>query len=751
MRSWRIFAPYLESKKLTVAEAEEIINKRSFTEDNKRFRLFLKKYPLLSEDDIKKIISKNFRGFGRLSQKFLTEPVHPDPRTGSELSIINMMWEENLNLQQLLSDSYSFKKMVEKARKEYYAAEPKSLTERLDSMYVSNAVKRPIIRTLTILDEITRTMGKAPRKIFVEMARDVDSKKKGQRTESRLVRLQKLYQQIADEDSRRLSEELKKHDESALQRDVLYLYFMQLGRDMYTEESISVTDLSLCNKEHIYPQSKVKDDSLLNNIVLVNSKDNGEKSDSYPLNADIRKKMTPFWKKLLDYDLITPENFFRLTRSTPFSADEKWGFINRQLVETRQSTKVLTELLKERYPESEVVYVKAGLVSDFRNKFDLVKSRTVNDLHHAKDAYLNIVVGDVYHTHFTRKWFRENAENNYSIKTETVFSHIVKKDKKTVTWQKEYAFIEKTLQRNYMHLTNYTYCQHGGFFNQNPVLASEGLIPLKKGLPTEIYGGYNKTTVAFFVLALTEAEIKKKILKELNLVSVDLMIADKFLREENFAVEYVKKSLDSDKKKILKVGFPLGIKPIRIKTIFEIDNGLRFALNGKCNGGKNIIVEIETPLLLNADWEKYIKYLENFSEKKKKNPNLIYSESYDKFSAVENVKLYDILTDKLQNGVFSKRPNNENFRECLITGRSKFTQLSEETQAELLLDIIHALGRDSKNSVNLKPLGGKEHAGKTVPPSNLSGWKKHFTTVRIVYSDASGLHETKSINLLDLI
>ena len=56
---------------------------------------------------------------------------------------------------------------------------------------------------------------------------------------------------------------------------------------------------------------------------------------------------------------------------------------------------MLASLLKQMYPESEIVYVKAGLVSDFRQAFDMVKSRCFNDLHHAKDAYLNIVAGNV--------------------------------------------------------------------------------------------------------------------------------------------------------------------------------------------------------------------------------------------------------------------------------------------------------------------------------------------------------------------
>ena len=33
---------------------------------------------------------------------------------------------------------------------------------------------------------------------------------------------------------------------------------------------------------------------------------------------------------------------------------------------------------------------------------EIYKSREINDLHHAKDAYLNIVVGNVFDTKFTR-------------------------------------------------------------------------------------------------------------------------------------------------------------------------------------------------------------------------------------------------------------------------------------------------------------------------------------------------------------
>ncbi len=748
LSSWKIFRHLINEKKLTENDAEEIINQRSFTEDKKRFCSYLKTFSNLDAEDIKWISSQKLQGFGRLSKKFLTEPYQYDKNAGDRLSIINMMWEYNLNLQQLMSDNYLFAKMIKKARKEYYSGKTFSLAERLDDMYVSNAVKRPIIRTLTILDEITRTIGGAPKKIFVEMARDVDNSKKGQRTESRLKKLQDLYRQIANDDTRKLQAELGKYDESALQRDVLYLYFMQLGKDMYTGENI--TDLSSCNKEHIYPQSKVKDDSIVNNIVLVNSKDNGSKSDSYPVDAKIRQKMTPFWEGLLHKGLITPEKFHRLTRSTPFSKDEKWGFINRQLVETRQSTKAITELLKERYPDSEVVYVKAGLVSDFRHEFNLTKSRTVNDLHHAKDAYLNVVVGNVYHNRFTLNWFNDNHDNHYSVNTHTVFSDMVKRNgKDTVIWQKEYSVIPKTLKQNFIHLTNYAFCQHGGLFDQNPISAKAGLVPLKKDKPTEIYGGYNKSAATFFVFALTEEKTKKSTKKELSLVPVDLLVADKFLKNTDFAVNYVKSFVDPTGSKEIYVHFPLGIKPIKVQTVFEVDNGLRFLLNGKSGGGSQLIISINSPLLLDSSWEIYVKRLESFCEKKKANSRLIYNLEYDKFSVEQNLILYDILQTKLEKGLFAKRPSSP--LKCLVDGRDKFITLQPEEQAKLLLGMINLFGRASNAGVDLTGIGGKGKSAVTTLSSNLSNWKKYFTVAHIVYSDASGLHETKSINLLDLI
>ena len=83
--------------------------------------------------------------------------------------------------------------------------------------------------------------------------------------------------------------------------------------------------------------------------------------------------------------------------------------------------------MQRLYSDSNIIYVKAENVSDFRNEMKYIKVREINDLHHAKDAYLNIVVGNVFDTKFTRSpinyvkeaGFREyNLNRMYDLKVE---------------------------------------------------------------------------------------------------------------------------------------------------------------------------------------------------------------------------------------------------------------------------------------------------------------------------------------------
>ena len=348
-------------------------------------------------------------------------------------------------------------------------------------------------------------MGHAPKRIFLEVARGPAENQKNQRTKSRKQALLECYAACKKEEPA-LFEALDKAPEDTLRKDKLYLYYTQLGRCMYSGEPIDLADLlndkNNNNKydiDHIYPRSKIKDDSL-NNRVLVKRELNEEKDNDLVPSSMRNAKTVALWKHLLDLNLISKEKYYRLMRTTPLSAEELAGFIARQLVETRQSSKATAQLLAQLYPDSEIVYSKAKNVSDFRQEYGFAKSRSVNDYHHAKDAYLNIVVGNVYHLKFTKSpaLFIKNGET-YSLNR--VFDYPVQRGGETA-WLPDgssLATVRKTMAKNNILFTRYVTEQKGAFFDQQPVKKGGGQMPLKTSDPRladfQKYGGYNKPTL----------------------------------------------------------------------------------------------------------------------------------------------------------------------------------------------------------------------------------------------------------------
>ena len=782
LSSYISFRRLLESGTLNETDVEKIIKVSTYMESRPRFKAWLEgEYPNLSDNDVKYITSLKFKDFGRLSEKFLCGIIGGCKDTGEACSIIDALWSTDKNLMELLSDDYTYSDAIKRYSDNYYMANgAKSLDERMDDMYLSNAVRRPIYRVLDIVSDIVKAEGKAPNKIFVEMARGPKPDEKGQRKTSRYDTLKDLYKNIDTDDVRRLEQELEKMGDEAnsrLQSEKLFLYFLQLGKCMYSGEKIILSDLMTSDKrydiDHIYPQSKVKDDSLFNNKVLVKSELNHQKGDRYPVPEGICENMSGMWKKLLDGGLITEEKYRRLTRKTGFTDDEAWGFINRQMVETRQSTKAVATLLKEYYPDTEIVYVKAGLVSEFRHekklwkailpeeerylddsqiepwKTELWKSRTVNDLHHAKDAYLNIVAGNVYHEKCTKQWYLLNKDN-YSINLTSLYSLTPYTAGGRKIWDgvNSLETVWKTVHKNAVHYTIYPFSRKGGLFDQNPLKKNADLTPLKNNgeiyLDPEKYGGYNKPTATFFVLV--KYYFGKK--SDVMLMPVDLAIAEKYKSDSQFRFDYAKIQLGRILNKTIdKVEFPLGDRIIKVKTMIELD-GYRMCITGKAGGGTVIMLSSMTPLCLAPEWEFYVKKLETLNEKKKNNPNMVYMEKYDFVSTEKNAELYDILTDKLTNTVFNNRPGNP--YDKLATGKEKFAAQDVFTQTACLLQIVGIFGRIN-NGFDLTAIDEAPKAARSKLSSNLSNWKKSYSDVRIIDTTASGLFEHRSCNLLDLL
>ncbi len=743
------FRILFESHILTEKDIEAIILRRTYSEEPARFKRWLKtNYPFLSKEEVRYLTRLNYKDFGRLSRRFLAEIEGENRVTGEITTIMQALWETNDNLMEILSEKYSFRQNVEAEAHQWYIDHPLSIRERLADMYVPSAVCRSVFRALEICKEVVKAFGKAPEKIFVEMARGGRPEQKGKRTLSRYDQLLALYEQCHDNDVRLLQKQLEEMGDSAntkLQSDKLFLYYLQLGRCMYTNLPIDLQELMSDKRydiDHIYPQSLVKDDSLFINKVLVLSEENGRKGNGL-VPSDIQAKMHGWWEHLKAYSLITEEKYQRLTRSIPFSDDEKWGFINRQMTETTQSTKAVASLLKEIYPDTEIIYVKAHLVSEFRQAFDCIKSRDFNDLHHAKDAYLNIVVGNVYHERFSRRWF--SPDSCYSVKLETIFTHSVICGGETV-WEGTPLLekVKSTIHRNNAHYTRYSYRKQGAFFDVQPVKKATGLVPRKKGLDTEKYGGYNKASISFFILAKYTIANKDDVM----FLPVELLFADKFLLEPEFRIIYAQHRIEKIWGKPVKsVSFPLGDRILRVNTMLSLD-GFIVCITGVSSYGKAIMLSGQVPFAGGYDIERYLKRLRSLQEKHTKNPLYLFDPEIDKVNMEENLKLYDLYIEKLENSIFKNRPNHP--LETLKTGKEAFAALDIWTQIEALLNIHTVFGR-ANTGVDLSSLCGASNAAVSKKKSAIRDWRKMYQDVRIVDRSAAGLWETRSQNLLDLL
>ena len=762
LRSYHDFKHLIERGLLKEFDVEKIIERITVTTDTKRLKNWLEeKYPQLSASDVKCISKLKYKDYGRLSRRFLEEIIPVDADTGElleEKNIITALWEYNENLMQLLSFDRGYSKAIEQFNNYYFDQHPdeKNISKRLKNMYVSPAVRRSIIRTLDIVKELKTILKKAPDKIFIEMARGEGDTPKGSRTKSRRDQITEYLDTSDAENSGELREHLEKTDDGRLRSEKVFLYFMQLGKCAYTGKSISFDELddnTKWNIDHIWPQAKIKDDSI-DNKVLVDSNANGAKGDKYPISSDIRSKMSGFWHALYKKNMMSEKKYQRLMRNTPFTEEELSGFIARQLVETRQSTKAVATILKEIFPESEIVYVKAGIVSEFRQEMDMLKCREINDLHHAKDAYLNIVMGNVYDTKFTKdplkfiksgeRYSMKLFKKDQSGKESGLLTGVVKRGD-NIAWDPETSFdiVRHMMSKNSIKYVRYCYKrksgQNGGFFDQNPLRKGKGMVSIKKGLPIEKYGGFDNATISFYTIA----DIRNK---GAVLVAIELLYSDRFEKDVDFARKYIAEKLSNDMKTTIKpdeIDFPLKKRIVKINTVLELD-GYRVLIAAKQNTSIKF-VSIES-LILDNKYIQYAKklfsYLEKSENGKKNNINL-----YAGINTDSNLALFDVLVKKYRMKPFSKM--YKDLGEKISDSKELFIGYTLEKQVTILSNMIELLKTGRKTGVDLSDVGGKSHSG--VKTLNTFLFKvKDYKTIRIIDQSPTGLLEKKSVNLLEL-
>lgn len=535
--------------------AEEIIEWASVFSDKQTLRnRIYREYPQLTKENVIKLSQLNFKGWGRLSSKLLTQLKFTLPND-TETTILERMRTTNDNFMQIINNKEEgFFQQLESEM--VLNNETNDVLEHITDIPGSPAIKKGINQAILLVNEIEKIMGKAPEKIFLEFAREDQEKKV---TNTRYKKLKDVYDQIKKENMEFINKEanteflgLSKNDAS-LQDERIFLYFIQQGKCLYSGRKLDYNRLNSSDYEvdHIIPRSYTKDNSM-SNKALVFRTENQRKKDDLLLEKKIIKKQQSYWYFLRKKGFISEKKYKNLMRDH-ISLNAMKGFINRQLVETRQISKHVKNILINLYPETKIQTIKAQFATDYRRNNDLYKLRTLNDFHHAHDAYLAMFLGEFIDRRLP--WL-----NNYNPNEYTKYNKAVRtlyNDRKTFNKQNKYGILEliykdsikanwKAAEQNgkVVEYFNYKDCfithkreeNTGEFYKQLAIKADENKkkYPIEEGMDPTIYGGYTGQNSAYFVLVKQRERIIS--------VSVPIQVSSKIKTGDITIEEYLDES-----------------------------------------------------------------------------------------------------------------------------------------------------------------------------------------------------------------
>lgn len=729
---------------------DKIIRDITIFTDKKILETRLKnEYNITDKEILKKLKTLTYSDYGRLSEKLLTglKTKVVNTYTGEvfEKSILKLMLETNQIFMEVLNNkNYDFLKQIKDASLNENT--DKTIEEYVDGLYVNPTIKRSIIQSYKIIEELKKITGKPIDEYYVEVTRSNQEKK--ERKASRREHLKQLYNEALknckDEMATNYKDfintglsELDNRSDSELRSDKLYLYYLQFGRCMYSNKPISLKDLydsRVCDIDHIIPQSKVKDDSI-ENRVLVLQEYNRRKTDEFPIPQNILfDGHKAFYTMLKKGQFMGDKKYHNLLRKEPLSEAEIGQFINRQLVSTNQAVIGLIDVIKhfENVDETKVIFSKAENVSDYRKKYNILKCREVNDLHHAQDAYLNVVVGRTVNSYFG---YRGDAEKKKEIKqkeelkakelneekkeeetkktanVKRIFDHNVYRGNSLIYEKdKTLAQVKKQLSSRYdMLVTTRQYVGNKLLEKVSILPKQEGLFPLKTDnvfAQTDKYGGYNNLANGYYSLVKS---LDKKGKEIITIEAMQNMYVPPYCSKEK-KIEYLENVKKLKSPKIL-------VELLRINMVIE-DGHKKYCITGKTGDSfliKNLKQVIYTSnevalfkkisKLQNECLQKRIPLVskDDSSEEKLAKDFPIINDDYILVSPAKNenvteirvyndelYKMYDIIIKKLKKDILSEFSNLNKISQTLESEeiRENFKQLSMYKKVYTLLEML---------------------------------------------------------------
>ena len=403
--------------------------------------------------------------------------------------------------------------------------------------------------------------------------------------------------------------------------------------------------------------------------------------------------MKHYWQTLLDANMISRRKFANLTKEK-FSEKDKQGFISRQLVETRQITKNVAQILNRYFDgeTTEILTPKASLSSQFRkglvylNKEELsendlqtylanggeivdgkyvavklhdgfYKVREINDYHHAHDAYLNAVVANyLYHTfseekrkvlvygqHISRderkalgKYATTRKGNFRQFLTPMIEEKWLNLETGEIVWERDQSLetINKVLECKQINIVKKTEEQKGEFSKQERLKKGKASVEFKEGWSVEKYGGLSSETSAFAVpISYEKGKTKKKRVNEL--ISVTIREKSAFEKDSQAFVESKLNPVSiTETGEIIKKNTAENIKilsqPLKKYQLFEFEDGRKRLLASPKEAQKG------NQIAYSREFTEFLYHANRYDEMKHKESFDFVNAHQEKFGEILN-------------------------------------------------------------------------------------------------------------------
>lgn len=457
-----------------------VLNINLFDEESSK-ETYLQEQMHLERSVAKKLSKLKSNGFYAFSRKFLMDTEMNEQGQSLLEALISDNCEEYTNEQMTLITQardvqgnaihFDSNKYMEKLEKDGRL----SINLLIENGKPFIPISRPVIRALNecfkLYEEIIQTYG-VPARVVIETARDLkDSSRQGEVPARHFDNMSTLYNslmnQLKQPEKKLYHHSLEDWEEISTyltrNKQKVELYLRQNGLDMISGDPIDLHHLEEYEMDHILPRGF--GDNSMDNLMLIHKTYNSAKGDRVPLeyieNDPVKNKagkaitsgdFTRRVNELFELRMISEKKVKQLMLS---SSEEAFGFINRNLVDTRYIIRELTAILRAYNTvhayDTHIVSLRASFTAVYRQALRFRKNRDIGTQHHAHDAAIVSIADQVLSTYYPHYDERGN-QKNYQNFLQMVKENTGKNEKEKSERSKLNTFIEIAYWKTYGNL-----------------------------------------------------------------------------------------------------------------------------------------------------------------------------------------------------------------------------------------------------------------------------------------------------------